>query len=113
MNFSDKTNPLRPILDALEAHCEVLGKARNTYLAKEAERRHHEASLVTHAPGKSHAERLINAQASESWVKFSKELARLEAIYEFQRLKFTVLEKEWTSYYLEMKLNESLIKKQE
>lgn len=111
MNFT--ANPLTPILSALEAQNHVLGKVRNDYLSKEAERRNYEARLVKEAMGKSHAEKVMNAQSMDEWLGFHKSLARLEAIYEFQKLKFTVLEKEWQSQYLCLKLDAGLIRKQE
>ncbi len=111
MNFL--SSPLTPLLVQLEAHNEVLGKARAEYLALEAERKHFEATLIQSAPGKSHAEKLNNAQSQLEWVEFSLKLARAEAVYEFQKLKFTIMEKNWQSEYLCMKLDGSLIKKQE
>jgi hypothetical protein len=111
MNFP--SNSLGPILTQLECHNEVLGKARAEYLALEAERKHHEAMLIQSSPGKSHAEKVTNAQANPEWPEFQLRLARAEAVYEFQKLKFTIMEKEWQSEYLCMKLDGSVIKKQD
>lgn len=102
---------LTDIIAALTKQNDTLGAARNSYLSKEAERKHFEATLVAAAQGKSHAERVINAQATEDWVQFAKELARLEAVFEFQKLKYDVLDKEFQALYLEAKLNAPLIRK--
>ena len=106
-------NALSQLLANLDKQNETLARARLKYLSKEAARKHFEASLITAAGGKSSVEKTTLAQSSEDWLKFQQELARLEAIYEFQRLKFSILERSWQSAYLEAKLNESLIRKQE
>lgn len=114
MKFPSKeVNPLSPILALLEAQCDILGKARNEYLGAEAERKHVEAKMVKEALGKSHAEKVVNAQATYEWMEFHKRLARLEAVYEFQKLKFTVIQADWQSQYLVLKLDASIIRKQE
>ncbi len=78
-----------------------------------ASKDHFEATLIKASPGDSNAEKVVNAKATVEWASFHKSLARLEAIYEFQKLKFSVLEKEWFSCQLELKLDQSLIRKQE
>jgi hypothetical protein len=95
----------------LQKQNDTLGAARNEYLRKEACRKHHEATLIANAEGKSHAERTINAQATMLWLEFATDLARLESVFEFQKLKFEVLDREFTALYLEAKLNAPLIKK--
>lgn len=102
---------LADIVDKLDAQNTVLGKARDAYLSKEAMRKHFEATLIKAADGKSHAERMVNAQADEQWLAFAKDLARLEAIFEFQKLKYEVLDKEYQALYLEHKLNAGVIRK--
>lgn len=106
------SNPLQDALERLERQNDVLGRARNEYLLQEASRKHYEATLVVSAPGKSMAEKSINAQATPEWLSFHNTLARLNAIFEFQRLKFDILCKEWQSNYLEMKSDGPAIKKQ-
>lgn len=106
-----RSNPLQDLITALSLQNEILGRARAQYLSLEAIRKFEEASLVKVAPGKSHAEKLVNAQATQVWLAFHKKLARAEAIYEFQRLKFTVLEKEYQACYLGLKLDAGIIKK--
>lgn len=106
------SSPLDELKSALETHNEVLGRARDKYLAKEAERKHFESKLVQGASGKSHAEKLINAQATTEWLEFHKSLARLESVFEFQKLKFSILEKEWQAQYLTTKIDSTLISKQ-
>lgn len=104
---------LRDCLTRLEAQGNALGRARNDYLRKEAVKRHFEATLVKKALGSSNAEKLVNAQAEKDWLLFHVQLARLEAIYEFQKLKFQVMEKEWLGEYATYKEDSSLIKRQE
>lgn len=103
---------LSDILGLLDKQKDVLSQARDKHLAKEAERKHFEAVLIKTALGKSHAEKVINAQAEADWLTFHKELARLEAIFEFHKLKFEVLDKEFQARYLEAKLDQGMIKKQ-
>lgn len=103
--------PLDPITQALELQNNTLGKARNDYLAKEAERKHFEATLITSVEGKSIAEKTIKAQAMPEWLQFAKDLARLEAVYEFQKLRYEILDKEWLAQYASMKLDERTIRK--
>lgn len=104
---------LTDLLLALDKQNEILGRARFKYLSKEAERKHFESTLKTKSPGKTSVEKTTLAEASEEWRVFQQELAKLEAIYEFQRLKFSIIERSWQSEYLSAKLNESLIRKQE
>lgn len=105
------SHALTHILERLNKQNDTLGISRNAYLAKEAERKHFEATLIREAKGKSHAESVIIAQATGEWLEFAVALARLEAEYEFQRLKFDVLDKEYMALYLEAKLNATLIGK--
>lgn len=86
---------------------DVLGKARNAYLAKEAERKYFEANLILNAPGKSMAERRIVAESSLAYLEFHQALARLEAIFRFQELKMQVLDKEFQAIYLSYKIDAS------
>ncbi len=111
MNFH--SNPLHSILEALDALNATLGVDRNAYLALEAEKKHKEAVLIQAAVGKSHAEKVTNAQASMEWLSFQKALNRALAVYEFQKLKFSIMEKSWQSEYLILKLDGAVIKKQE
>lgn len=110
MIFRD--SPLTDILTILGKQNVTLAKARYRYLRKEAARKHFESTLIKNAPGKSQAEKATHAQAQQEWLDFHCELAKLESVYEFERLKFEILSKEWQSQYLQMKLDESLIKKE-
>jgi hypothetical protein len=105
-------NPLEDLLRTLHSQNETLGKARNEYLSLEASRKFEEAALIKAAEGKSHSEKITNAQGTKAWLNFHKKLARAEAIYEFQRLKFSILEKEFQAVYLMHKLDSGLIKKE-
>ena len=111
MNFHD--NPLSELLRDLDKQNDTLGIARSEYLALEASRKHEESALIQGAFGKSHAEKVTNAQASPEWPVMQLKLARAEAVYEFQKLKFSVMEKNWQSAYLCLKLDGALIKKQD
>lgn len=102
---------LRNIIQMLHKQNDLLGKARFEYLTQEAERKHFEATLVRDTMGKSHAERLTLAQGSEVWLGFHKKLARLESEFEFQKLKFQVLEKEFLAVHLTLKLDAETIRK--
>jgi len=104
-------HPLEPSIDALGAQNTLVGKVRNDYLTMEAERKHFEAKLVKAAEGKSQAEKLTNAHATEEWLVFHKKLARAEAIYEFEKFKLEILDKEFQALYLQMKLDEKQIRR--
>lgn len=101
--------PLDTILLTLGEQNVVTSKARNAYLAKEAERKTFESRLIQKAEGKSHAEKLMNAQANEEWLTFAKALARLESVYEFEKFKLNILDKEYQAQYLELKENSKQI----
>lgn len=111
MNFPRHDHPLRPILDAYEAHCAVLSKARYEFLSLEAERKSVEARLIKEAMGKSHAEKLMNAQAESAWLEFHKRLARVEAVFEHRKLEHEVLDKEYLAQYSALKLDQSMIRR--
>jgi hypothetical protein len=104
-------NELERLTDALTQQNEIVGRARNAYLGKEAERKHFEAVLIRDAKGKSHAERMINAQATEQWLVFHKDLARLQAVYEFQKFKLEILDKEWLAQYMTQKTDAPVIRR--
>lgn len=109
--MSYKSNVFTDLTDNLYKMNEVLGKARNDYLSKEAERKHFEANLVLKAPGSSMAERKAYAEADLAYLEFHQALARLEAVYKFQELRFEIIRKEWDGWYLTHKLDGVLIKK--
>lgn len=110
-----KTSRLTELTGMLHRQNETLGKARNEYLLMEAQRKHFESKLVMgfKASNSSMAEATAQAQGSTAWLTFHQSLARLEAVYEFQKLKFTIIEKEYQSCYLEMKLDQGLIQKEQ
>src|SRR4051812_494324 len=89
-------SPLHALTEALHRQNETLGKDRNAYLSLEAERKHFEANLIRSSVGMgtSHAQATTMAQSTGEWLEFHKKLARAEAVYEFQKLKFTIMEKE-------------------
>lgn len=103
--------PLDQATAALGAQNILVGRRRNEYLKLEAERKTFESRLVKAAAGKSHAERLVNAQATEEWLVFHQKLARAEAIYEFERFKLEILDKEWLAQYSSQKLDEKAIRR--
>lgn len=104
---------LKDCVQRLEKHNEALGVARNAFLAKDAEKHHFESALIVGALGGSNAEKTVNARASADWLQFHKELARLEAVYEFRKFEHEILNKTWQSEYLSLKVDSETIKKQE
>lgn len=103
--------PLDSITQMIGIQTESVGKAFNAYMAKKAEKRNLEARLKKAAEGTSQSEKSMNADATDEWLAFEKELNRLEAIYEFQRDKLEVMNKEYQAQYLELKDNASAIRK--
>jgi len=97
--------PLDPIIEALSKQNATTARARHAYLEKEAERKTFESRLIQAADGKSQAEKQMNAQATKEWEAFAKALARLESVYEFEKFKLTILDKEYQAQYLEIKEN--------
>lgn len=102
---------LQLCIDRLNKQNESLGKDRNAFLLKEAERKHFEATLIQNAEGKSHAERTTNAQATEEWLSFHKDLARRQSVFEFQKLKFEILDKEFWAEYGSAKAEDKIIRR--
>ncbi len=102
---------LQRIIRMLYHQNDVLGVARFKYLDMEAERKHFEATIISGLGGVSHAARTAAAQAMQPWLDFHKKLARLEAEYEFQKLKYEVLGKEFLAVHLTLKLDHDTIKK--
>src|ERR1700726_701497 len=94
---------LNKLIETLYKANEGLARSRHAYLMKEAERKHYEARLLSEASGKSHSEKLTIAQSSDDWLKFHKELARLESIYQFDLFKYRILESQFQATYLQTK----------
>ncbi len=99
-------------LNALSKQNETLSAARSLFLLKDAEKKHFEANLIRHAGGKSHAESVVIAQSTNEWLVFQRELAGLESNFEFQKLKFEILDKAWLAEYATYKIDERVIRKQ-
>lgn len=97
--------PLDSVIEHLSEQNVIVGRARNAYLAKESERKTFESRLIQMAEGKSQAEKLMNAQATDQWLEFAQKLARLESVYEFEKFKLNILDKEYQAQYLELKEN--------
>lgn len=102
---------LDQLIEALYAHNLVVSKARYRLLTKEAERKNFEANLIKNAIGASQSERTTEAQATSAWLEFHKELAKLQSVYEFQKFKLEILDKEWLAEYLSRKSDERQIKR--
>lgn len=103
--------PLDAVIEALSEQNVVVGRARNAYLAKESERKTFESRLIQTAEGKSQAEKLMNAQATSDWLEFAQKLARLESVYEFEKFKLNILDKEFMASYLELKDNAAIVRR--
>lgn len=99
-------------LNNLNTQNEMLKSARLAYLLKEAERKHFEAQLIASAEGKSNAEKTINAQATKDWAEFQQELAVLQNAFEFEKLRYDILDKAFQAEYLSAKLDAETIKRQ-
>jgi hypothetical protein len=98
-------------LNNLNKQNELLTKARGLYLLNEASRKTFEANLIKNAEGKSHAEKTINAQSTEEWNSFHLTLADLENKYEFEKLRYDILDKAFQAQYLSAKLDADTIKR--
>lgn len=105
-------HPLNDVIAMIQEQTESVGIARNSYLAKKAMKRNTEATLLKEAEGDSQKAKEMNAHADPAWLRYEQELNRLEAIYEFQRDKLEVLNKEYMAQYLELKDNSQAIRKQ-
>lgn len=104
--------PLDPIIQNLHDQNAKTARARHDFLEKEAERKNFESKLIKSADGKSFAEKTMNAQATEQWDKFQLALAKLESVYEFEKFKLSILDKEYQAQYLELKDSERMLRKQ-
>lgn len=98
-------------LNNLSLQNDALTAARGLYLLKEAERKTFEARLIKHAVGKSHAERTVDAQATDEWLTFHTELARLETDFEHHKLRYDILDKAYLAEHLSAKLDADTIKR--
>jgi hypothetical protein len=98
-------------LNNLNTQNERLTAVRGAYLLKEAERKHIEAALIRMAEGKSHAEKTVNAQATDEWREFHEALARLENEFEHEKLRYDILDKAFQAEYLSAKLDADTIKR--
>jgi uracil-DNA glycosylase len=107
-----RKHALEEIVNILNEQTVAVGIARAAYFAKKAEKRNLEARLKKAALGRSQAEKVMLADATDEWLQFEKRLNRLEAEYDFQRDKLEVLNKEYQAQYLEIKDHERAIRKQ-
>lgn len=99
-------------LNNLNAQNETLTKARGAYLLKEAQRKSFEAGMIRRADGKSHAEKTTTAQDTKDWLDFHVHLSELETEFEFQKLRYDILDKAFQAEYLSAKLDADTIKRQ-
>jgi hypothetical protein len=102
---------LADCVERLNQQNSVLDIVRVKYLETESTRKHYEARLIAMASGKSHAERTINAQATESWRLLALSIAQYESAYEFERTKLDVLSKEYQALYLSLKIDSETMRK--
>ena len=96
-------DPLKRLIELLSAQGVVAHRKMYDYLAKEAERKFKEATLINEANGSSQAEKVTLAQGSKDWLVFHQELAKLEARYKLEMFKLKVLELEFQATYLSQK----------
>lgn len=104
-------NQLADIVARLNTQNNVLDIIRTKYLEAESCRKHYEAKMVARATGKSHAERLVAAQASDSWRHQALRIAQFESSYEFEKLKLDILSKEYMALYLSFKIDNEVMRK--
>lgn len=104
-------SPLELATQALETHLEALNAARVPYNLQLALKKHIESKLTRDAVGKSHAEKVTNAYASEEWRCFSLALATFENAYESESLKHEVLKADYQTKYLLHKETEAQLKR--
>lgn len=104
-------SPLERATNRLEIQLDFLKAAREPFKRKLAVKKHYEHKLIRDANGKSHAERVCIAYASDFWKEFSIELAELEEAYEHESLKFEVLKYDYQTKYLLAKETEEQIKR--
>lgn len=81
----------------------VLSKARAKYLGMKSTQKSIEHTLIQNSPGKSHAERMVNAYASKEYAEFHKQMQLLENDYHLEDLKYEVLKLELQCQYLDLK----------
>lgn len=106
-------NTLSELIEELEARVECLNKARGLFLKHEAITERGEALLISQAQGSSNAEKVMNAKASNEWNQIQLDYRKAQWLYENEKSKFSVLEKKWQTAYLDAKLNERVIKKEQ
>lgn len=102
---------LEGLIAKLHIQNDVLGFVREKHLELQSTRKHYESKLVSMAQGKSHAERQTFAYASEAYRELMAGISKVEADYEFEKLKFSILEKEFQATYLSLKMNEETLRK--
>lgn len=114
MEFQNKfvhSSPLDEHLERLEKQAQALHLVRNDFFLKKAEQKNFESKLISEASGSSIAERQMKAQADSRWLEFHRTLAVLEVNYEHEKLKYSILDKSFMAAYLEMKINNEIIKR--
>lgn len=104
---------LRDCIDRLNIQNQVLAIIREAWLLKEAEKKHFDSCLVNSSIGKSHVDKLSIAQGLRIYLEFHQELAKLESTFQFEQLKFNILEKQYQALYLGVKTDNATISKQE
>lgn len=102
---------LQDCVQRLNEQNDILGRVRDKYLKSESTRKHYEAKLIIGATGKSHAEKVTNAQGTEDWRKLEFDIAALESSYEFNKLKLEVLNKEYLALHLSLKIDSEVMRK--
>lgn len=99
-------------LNALNEQNDRLKAVEAQYLALEANRKSLLGKLISQQPGKSFAEREMQAYASAEWIDFAKGLADVEADYEFEKRRYDILDKAYLADHLSAKLDGETIKRQ-
>lgn len=97
-------------LNNMAARLDKLSHARGEYLLKKAEQETFESRMIAAAEGKSQAEKRVNAQATDEWLKFQVELAKLENELEDEKLIRDILDKAYQAEYLSLKVEDKDIR---
>lgn len=108
-----KQHPLSDVVGALNKMADRMEEVMRGHGRLEAEKKHFFATLVIKhsGPNTSHAQAVTRAEASKEWLEFSLQLEEAARKLRFHEMKNRVLEKEYQSQYITLKLDQGLIGK--
>lgn len=103
---------LEEITQKIDALRDKLSRAQLKYLQKRYAKEHYRSALISSAPGKSYAEKEMNAQSTPSWLEFHMELAHAETVYDHYLREYDSLKMRHQDAYLKEKIDSDFIKSQ-